>query len=133
MSENFNYLSPEWAEEAKKRLISELPPEKMNNITTSMSNIYRNCPDMKDHYFFVQAENGVVTRVEVGEGEPPKAEFMITGDYDIFARISSAQISSQRALMTGKLKVKGNMAKALKLAAVADRLNKVLSQIPTNY
>lgn len=133
MSDKFNYLSPEWAAEAQKRLGTELPPEKMNNITTSMSNIYRNCPDRKDRYFFVQAENGVVTKVEVGDGEPPKAEFMITGDYDTFAKISSAQMSSQRALMTGKLKVRGNMAKALKLAAVADRLNKVLSQIPTNY
>ena len=63
--------------------------------------------------------------MEVGDGEPPKAEFTITGDYDVFARISRAEMSSQRALMTGKLKVRGNMAKALKLAAVADRLNKV--------
>ncbi len=133
MTEKFNYLSSEWAAEAKKRLNSELTPERMNHVTTSMSNIYKNCPDSKEHYFFVQAENGVVTKVEVGEGEPPKAEFIITGDYETFARISSAQLSSQRALMTGRLKVRGNMAKALKLAAVADRLNKVLSQIPTNY
>jgi putative sterol carrier protein len=35
--------------------------------------------------------------------------------------------------MTGKIKLKGNLTKALRLAAVADRLNKVLSQIPTQY
>ena len=35
--------------------------------------------------------------------------------------------------MTGKLKLKGNLARALKLAAVADRLNKVLAKIPTQY
>jgi putative sterol carrier protein len=133
MSEQFNYLSPEWAAEALKRLSAQLSPEKMNNISTSMSNIYKDCPDGKVHYFFVQAENGVVTRCEVGEGEPPKAEFTITGDYKTFASISRAELSSQRALMTGKLKVRGNMARALKLAAVADRLNKVLSQIPANY
>ena len=33
--------------------------------------------------------------------------------------------------MTGKLKLKGNMVKALKLASLADRLNKVLATIPT--
>jgi len=38
-------------------------------------------------------------------------------------------LESQRALMTGKIKLKGNLTKALRLAAVADRLNKVLSQI----
>ena len=133
MADKFVYLSSDWAAEALMRLKAELTPEKMNNVTTSMSNIYKNCPDSKEHFLFIQAESGSVTRVEVGEGEPPKAEFTITGDYDVFARISRAELSSQRALMTGKLKVRGNMAKALKLAAVADRLNKVLSRIPSEY
>jgi putative sterol carrier protein len=35
--------------------------------------------------------------------------------------------------MTGKLKLKGNMVKALKLASIADRLNKVLATIPAQY
>ncbi len=133
MSDKFVYLSSDWAAEALRRLKAELTPEKMNHVSTSMSNIYKNCPDNKEHFLFIQAENGDVTRVEVGEGESPKAEFTITGDYDVFAKISRAEMSSQRALMTGKLKVRGNMAKALKLAAVADRLNKVLSQIPAEY
>jgi len=133
MSEKVTYLSPEWAVEALERLKKELPEEKMHNISTSMTDIYRNCPDGKDHFLYIQADNGVVTRVEVGTGEPPKAEFTITGNYDVFARISRAEMSSQRALMTGKLKVRGNMAKALKLASVADRMNKVLSQIPAIY
>jgi putative sterol carrier protein len=133
MPDKFVYLSSDWAAEALTRLKTELTPEKMNNVSTSMSNIYKNCPDNKEHFLFIQAENGTVTRVEVGDGEPPKAEFTITGNYDVFAKISRAEMSSQRALMTGKLKVRGNMAKALKLAAVADRLNKVLSQIPAAY
>ncbi|HVN70534.1 MAG TPA: SCP2 sterol-binding domain-containing protein [Desulfomonilia bacterium] len=133
MSEKLKYLSQEWAAEALARLKKEIPEEKMNNISTSMTDIYRNCPDGKEHFLYIQADNGVVTRVEVGTGEPPKAEFTITGDYEVFARISRAEISSQRALMTGKLRVRGNMAKALKLASVADRMNKVLSQIPAIY
>jgi putative sterol carrier protein len=35
--------------------------------------------------------------------------------------------------MTGKLRLKGNMVKALKLASVADKVNKVLSTIPAEY
>ena len=35
--------------------------------------------------------------------------------------------------MTLKLKLKGNMVKALRLASLADRLNKVLATIPTDY
>ena len=35
--------------------------------------------------------------------------------------------------MSGKLILKGNMVKALSLASVVDRLNKVLATIPTEY
>jgi putative sterol carrier protein len=35
--------------------------------------------------------------------------------------------------MTGKLKLKGNMVKALKLASLADRINKVFSTLPAIY
>lgn len=134
MSEKLAYLSPEWAAEALKRLRAEIPQEKMNKISTSMSNIYQNCPDGQERFLYIQADDGAVTRVDVGPAaEVPKAEFAITGDYAIFARISRAELSSQRALMTGKLKVRGNMAKALKLASLADRINKVLAQIPAQY
>ena len=127
------YLSPSWRDEALQRLQTELTPEKMNNVTTSMSNIYKNCPGGSEQFLFVECKDGKVTRVETGWGEPPQAEFRIIGDYETFARISRAELGAQKALMTGKLKLKGNLARALRLAAVADRLNKVLSRIPTQY
>jgi putative sterol carrier protein len=98
-----------------------------------MSNIFKNCPHGVEMFLFVECKDGKVTRVETGTGEPPKAEFLIIGNYETFARISRAELGAQKALMTGKLKLKGNLAKALKLAAVSDRLNKVLAKIPTQY
>ena len=98
-----------------------------------MSNIYKNCPDGKERYLFFNFNDGELVDLRVGEGEPPEAEYRITGDYDTFAQISRAELSSQKALMTGKLKLKGNMVKALKLASVADRLNRVISTIPAEY
>ncbi|HNU92982.1 MAG TPA: SCP2 sterol-binding domain-containing protein [Spirochaetota bacterium] len=133
MSQTVKYLSPQWRDEAEKRLKSELSPEKMNNITSSMSNIYNNCPDGKNRYLFFKFEDGNFAELSIGEGEPPKAEFRISGDYQVFAKISRAELGSQKALMTGRLKLKGNMIKALKLASIADRLNKVLSKIPAEY
>jgi len=133
MSDLHAYLSPSWRDEALRRLQTELTPERMNNVSTAMSNIYKNCPGGADMFLFVECKDGKVTRVETGTGEPPQAEFLITGNYETFARISRAELGAQKALMTGKLKLKGNLAKALKLAAVSDRLNKVLAQIPTQY
>jgi len=133
MADQHVYLSQSWRDEALKRLQTELTPDKMNHVTTSMSNIYKNCPDGEEHFLFIGFEDGKVTSVETGTGEPPKGVFRIIGNYETFARISRAELGAQKALMTGKLKLKGNLAKALRLAAVSDRLNKVLAQIPTQY
>lgn len=70
---------------------------------------------------------------ETGEVPAPEAEFIIRGPYSVFASITRGELSSTRALMTGKLRLKGNMAKAVRLAPLADRVNKVLSMIPTDY
>ncbi len=130
---NPKYLSPEWTEEALKRVKEELTPEKLNKVSSSMTNIYTNCPDGQDRYFYVKFENGEVAAFETGEGEPPQAEFKITADYDTFAKISRAELSSVRALTGRKIHLRGNMAKALRLAPLVDKLNKVLAKIPTDY
>lgn len=133
MTEKLVYLSQGWREEAERRLKSELSPEKMNHITSSMTNIYRNCPDGRERFLYFNYVEGALTDLRVGEGEPPAAEFRITGEYQTFAKVTRTELSSQKALMTGKLKLKGNMVKALKLAAVSDRVQKVLSAIPAEY
>lgn len=127
------YLSEQWREEVDKALREHLSPEKMNNITSSMNNRYLNCPGGGSKYFYVSFAGGKVDEVLVGEGEGPKAEFYITGDYEIFAQISRAELGSQKALMSGSLKLKGNMVKALKLASLCDRLNKIISTIETEF
>jgi len=131
--EKFKYLSAEWTQEAFKRLKQELTPEKMKNVSSVMLTLYRNCPDGKERALYYKFVDGVVDQVAVVEGEMPQAEFKITGDYETFARISRAELGSRAALMSGKLRLEGNMVKALSLSAVVDRLNKVLASIPTEY
>jgi putative sterol carrier protein len=130
---SFRYLSPEWTAEAFRRLKEELTPDKMKNVTSSMVTLYENCPDGKNRALYYRFVDGVVADVSIQEGEPPDAEFRITGDYNTFARISRAELGSRAALMTGKLRLHGNMVKALSLSAVVDRMNKVLATIPTEY
>ena len=131
--ERFKYISPEWAEEAHRRLKAELTPEKMKHVTSSMVTFNRNCPDGKDRAVYYKFVDGVIDQVTVVECEPPPAEFRITGNYETFAKISRAEMGSRAALMSGKLRLDGNMVKALSLSAVVDRMNKVLSTIPTEY
>lgn len=134
MTDHFKYLSPEWADEAQKRLREQLNPEQMKNLTSSMLTIYSNCPDGKSRALYYRIEAGVFEEISLREeGNFPEAEFIISGDYDTFARISKAELGSRAALMGGKLRLKGNMVKALSLSSVVDRLNNVLAGIPCEY
>ena len=131
--EMFRYLSPEWAQEAYRRLRAELTAERMKFVTSSMVTLYHHCPDGKDRALYYRFVEGVIDEVSVREGELPEAEFRIIGDYETFAKISRAELGSRAALMSGKLKLQGNMVKALSLSSVVDRMNKVLAAIPTEY
>ena len=132
-TQTFKYLSPEWAEEVKKRANEKLTPERMKYITSSMLTVNKNCPDGKDRAIYYEIVDGVVTEVSLEEGEFPKAEFTITADYQLFARISRAETKARAALMSGKMKLKGPLVKALRLSPLVDRLNEVISTIPTEY
>lgn len=127
------YLSPEWTAEAESRLRAQLTPEMMKNLTSSMLTIYHKCPDGIDRALYYKLEDGVFTDISVREEPFPAAEFIISGDYDTFAKISRAEMGSRSALMGGKLKLQGNMVKALSLASIVDRFNKILSTIECEY
>ncbi|WDP85555.1 MAG: hypothetical protein HUN05_10795 [Desulfobacter sp.] len=48
------YLSDSWRDEVEKRLKQDLSPERMNFISSSMSNIYTGCPDGQDRFLFFE-------------------------------------------------------------------------------
>jgi len=129
----FKYLSKEWADEVTRRCKKELTPEKMKRITSSMLTINTKCPDGKTRAVFYRLTNGVVESVSVVEGTLPKAEFSITADYDLFAKISRAELKARAALMSGKMTLKGNLVKALTLSPTVDRLNEVIATVPTEF
>ena len=129
----YEYLSPEWTAEAQRQLQANLTPEKMKHITSSMLTVYTNCPDGRDRALYYGVVDGVVEELSLVEEDWPQAEFTITADYETFARISRAELKARAALMSGKMTLKGNLVKALRLAPVVDRLNEVLATIPADY
>lgn len=132
-AKKLKYLSKEWADEVLKRCKKELTPEKMKHVTSSMLTINTKCPDGKTRAVFYKLVNGAVDTVAVVEGALPKAEFTITADYDMFAKISRSEVKARSALMSGKMVLKGNLVKALTLSPTVDRLNEVIATIPAEY
>ena len=133
----FMYLTPEWMKEVEKRVKEELKPEDLGNVTSSMMNIVENCPDGKTRYMYFRFENGEWAEGLVGteddEVASKKAEFVVIGDYKTFAMISRGELVAREALMRNKIKLKGDMVKALQLATYVDKLNRVISSVPTEF
>jgi putative sterol carrier protein len=132
-AKKLKYLSKEWSDEVQKRCQKDLTPEKMKHITSSMLTINTKCPDGKTRAVFYKLKDGVVETVTVVDGALPKAEFTITADYDMFAKISRSEVKARSALMSGKMVLKGNLVKALTLSPTVDRLNEVIATIPAEY
>ena len=134
---NLRYLSQEWMDEVISRVTSSLTAEEMKKVSSSMVNILNNCPDGKVHYMYFRFEEGLLAEALVGTDDDEvasrDAEFKIIRDYDVFVKISKAELGARTALMRNKIKLKGNMVKALRLSSVVDKLNKIIATVPTDY
>ncbi len=134
---DFKYLSTEWMDEVITRVKAELTADEMKHVSSSMVNIVENCPDGNTRYMYFRFEDGLLAEATVGTQDDEvarmKAEFRIIGDYDVFAKISQAELGARSALMRNKIKLKGNMVKALRLSSVVDKLNKIIATVSTDY
>lgn len=128
------YLSPEWRDAVYAHLKEKFNEGGRNpKATADLNNIYKNCPDGKDRYYYVSIVEGNIDKIEIGEGDGPDAKFKIIGRYEDFAKCTRGEMSAQKALMCGKFKFKGNLTAGLKLASLSDRLNKISAEIETEY
>lgn len=133
MSNAVKYLSAEWCAQAEKQLREGLSPDILKNATISMTNSYLNCPDGTNKYTYMDIVDGEFHSMVVSDGETPNADFNITADYLIFVQMAKGELSGQKAMMSGSLKLNGNIMKAMKFAPISDTITKVLASIPTEY
>ena len=131
------YLSKEWAELAKKKVLTELDKARdLKNMTTSLLNVIQNVPpDNKTMYFYIKFIEGNLEELITSSDESIKqqdAEITATGDYTTFVQISSGQMSSAMALLKNRLKMTNKM-KALTITKPIDTFNGCIKGIQTEY
>lgn len=73
--------------------------------------------------WFLDLKNG---EGGIGEGAPPKADVTFTMDTKDFTKMFSGSLKPTTAFMMGKLKIKGDMGKAMKLEKLLGRLKSKL-------
>jgi putative sterol carrier protein len=132
------YLSEEWAELAKKKVLEELDPKKdLRNMNATLLNVIQNVPpDQKTVYFYIRFADGKLEELLASPDESIKqkpAEFTVTGDYTTFVQISSGQMSSAMALLKNRVKMVGNKMKAFTITKPIDTFNGCIQKISTEY
>gem|GEM_PF-3867323 len=126
------YLSPAWTEELKSR-ISALPAARTGNVTASLSLRHMRAPGGGEKYLYLAFQNGALVRAESGMGAGPGAEFAISGDYAVFADVLSGKLDAGRALSGGKLRLHGNLFRAMGLTPLVEAVISAAQGIPTAF
>ncbi|MEX2458009.1 MAG: SCP2 sterol-binding domain-containing protein [Actinomycetota bacterium] len=71
---------------------------------------------------------------QVTAEEAAQADFLITAPYAIWKQISTKELDPVKALMQGRLKMKGDLAKAMRYTKATVVLNELATQVPdTEY
>jgi alkyl sulfatase BDS1-like metallo-beta-lactamase superfamily hydrolase len=102
----------ETVQEYFEGLPSRVPPEN----TAGMTNSY--LFEIRDVGTWLVAVNDGKVTVEKQDGEEAEADVRIAMSEDVFHKLVAGEQNPMRAVMTGKIRVKGNMGAASKLQKI---------------
>lgn len=69
----------------------------------------------------------------VEEGDEPETEFILAGPYENFVKVAKGELDTIQGVMSGKLKLTGNMAKLMRATRAAQEIVNSLQKIETEF
>ncbi|MEJ5313878.1 MULTISPECIES: SCP2 sterol-binding domain-containing protein [Anaerolinea] len=70
---------------------------------------------------------------EIPEGETVKSAFRLSGPVSVWKKVMTKQLDPMQAMMTGQLKLTGNMAMVMRNVRAAKELVESCTRIPTEF
>ncbi|MEM3540486.1 MAG: SCP2 sterol-binding domain-containing protein, partial [Thermoplasmata archaeon] len=83
--------------------------------------------------FILYLKDGVCENCEIVKDISKNAPFKLSATYSNWKKIIDGKINPTQAMLTGQMKVEGNMALLLRYASAAIAMVKVAQSIPTKY
>ena len=84
--------------------------------------------------FFIGLYHGECTGVRLlEEGEEVDTEFTLAGPYDSWIKVVNKELDTIQAVMSGKLKLTGNMAKLMRATRAAQEIVNSLQNVETEF
>jgi putative sterol carrier protein len=134
MSTRIELGSDEYQATFKEKINSD---EEYANLASSVEDSYtlilqgepdKGVPDTMIVGFAIK--DGKMTDIWSGEKD---TSFILSAPYRVWVDILLGKIGANRAFITRKLSIKGNMPRLLKTAKATDRLVALLREIPTEF
>jgi putative sterol carrier protein len=84
--------------------------------------------------FYLGLYHGDCTGVKLLEpGEKVNPEFTLAGPYDNWVKIAKKQLDTIQAVMSGKLRLEGNLAKLMRATRAAQEIVNSLQRVETEF
>jgi putative sterol carrier protein len=134
MSKRIELGSDEYLTDFKKSLNADEDYAKLaSSVVDSYTLVLQAEPDKGVQDTLVvgfEIKEGKMTDIWLGEKE---TSFILSAPYRVWVDILIGKIGANRAFITRKLKIKGNMPRLLKTAKATDRLVEILREMPTRF
>ena len=125
------FLSKEYEETLGNLLKEDF--SKPSNLTTTFCQRILGCPDGKDRWVLYGVDQGIMAKFEIGEGEAPEAAYRVSGPYQVYVDLIHGKLDGKSCLITRKLKLEGNMTRAISLLGAYTRIEKNQKSIETDF
>lgn len=134
MSKRFELGSDDYRNEFKKRINTDTDyAELASGVEDSYTLVLQAEPEKGVQDTMIvgfEIKAGKMTDIWLGERE---TSFILSAPYRVWVDILLGKIGANRAFITRKLSIKGNMPRLLKTAKATDRLVSLLREIPTEF
>ncbi|MCA1819482.1 MAG: SCP2 sterol-binding domain-containing protein [Thermoplasmatota archaeon] len=131
------YLGPEWGRKALEALRSDpRVREAVQGISVSVLTRVTGAAGRRYDWLYASFDAGALADASMGhDGDEafaklPAATFTITGPYEVFAAIQRGELTEKRAVLSGRLHVRGNRLKAIRYMGPLETVTEVLAEIP---
>lgn len=133
------YLSEKWIDAARRRV--EAMPDlaaTVGGVSLSLLMVVTDRQDLDGEAIYIEFDEGDLKHVKAGgreefESRYAQTEFTVWASYDTFAEIHAGRLNEKMAVLSGRVRLKGSMFRALKLLKVVEELNAILRQEPARY
>ena len=91
-----------------------------------------NIPD--DQYLYLDFHDGVVNGIHMtDQATAENAKFVISGDYIRWKQVALRELDAVKAMMQGKLKLKGNLPYVVKYLKGVQESIRCLTEVPSQF